>query len=374
MTSQIKFLSRWYFQVKAGRLNPYLIQLNGNQRRHFVPHSHKIVRLSAHSHFCNVIRFAQYGTFDVHSEPMVSIPNSIFSKLKPGFSRTYCKIAGVQEQGYENTSTDELFQLAKDIKLKAVENDKMASAISAHALLESLKILTGSGLSVEECLSLADDPIIVQNLPDFTDVFSVLKEYGFPDKTVIKMIRQVPDLLSLKVEDMTSKLESLRETGIGVDSVCVVVPEAPRILLEDVKDIESKIKNMREFFSANKVIELFEKSPELFLTDIKETEEKIKYALFKMDASYHQIIQSNLCSHTLKHIETRHMFAVRTGFFRTIKKKKGQPNTNPPLKDIIDTSDEEFAKKFGSMTVQDYETFKKLFHREKKLELNMPYM
>lgn len=281
--------------------------------------------------------------------------------------RRFCEHAGpavLQNRETEAWDDEQLENLAQRMKENASEMDKMALSIPSRSLTKSIKTLINNGFSVDECLAFAKDSNVVKHLSGFTTVYTELLQYGFPNEDIIEMIRKCPKLLTLKKAQLISQFESLRKIGLTESPIEIIVKKAPQILLEDMKSVSCSYQVLKGYFKIENVNEICKRAPELLFAEPKEIDEKVLYAINELYVSNRQLLNSGYYSHTMEHIKTRHIFLIRAGFFKLIKKMKGQVNTNPLLRDIVDTTDEEFAKMFGNMTVKDYETFKKLLKKE----------
>ena len=128
--------------------------------------------------------------------------------------------------------------------------------------------------------------------------------------------------------------------------------------------INARLKTLQELFKSDDVLELTIKSPQIIFEDFETIQEKFDYVFHTMGISQRQMVFSNMFNYSLRHIQTRHAFLERAGFFKKIKKDKGEINTNPLLQDIVGLSDKTFARKFGDMTELDYQTFTKYFALE----------
>lgn len=82
--------------------------------------------------------------------------------------------------------------------------------------------------------------------------------------------------------------------------------------------------------------------------------------------------KSKVFSHTLDVIKCRHVFLSRLGLFKPKNPKVDplQPSKNPKMAFIYDTSDREFAVKTCGVTLDEFETFRELYKREKDSHLD----
>ena len=304
--------------------------------------------------------------------PVKSCTPSGQTSVKSTSVRMFCEQREVTKATVEEiqvVSGEQLQQIARQIRDTASVIDKMALSIPLRTVTQSVKTLIENGVSVTECLDLASKPAIIKHFSNFTNIYSVFTQYGYTPETAMQIFKKLPELITLKEEQLIAQYESLRALGFTDGPLETIVTHSPDILLTHVTNVQASFSVLKSYFTTTDVIRIFEKCPEVLKDTVEGIDAKILYAKRKMDATNRQMLNSNFFQHLLAHIETRHMFVVRAGFWR-IAKKREIHFENPLLRDILDTSDEEFVKLFGNMTVKDYSTFKTLFEREKDQDVD----
>lgn len=93
----------------------------------------------------------------------------------------------------------------------------------------------------------------------------------------------------------------------------------------------------------------------------------MKYLTDIMKVDPTEASKSKVFSHSLDVIKCRHVFLNRLGLFKPKNPKVDPllPSKNPKMTNIYDTSDKEFATKICGVTLEEFETFRELFKREK---------
>lgn len=67
----------------------------------------------------------------------------------------------------------------------------------------------------------------------------------------------------------------------------------------------------------------------------------------------------------LQEIRLRHEFLVRTGAYMTPNPKKPLlSKDNPQLKEILESSDKDFATRVGGVSPQEFQVFREMFSRQ----------
>lgn len=112
---------------------------------------------------------------------------------------------------------------------------------------------------------------------------------------------------------------------------------------------------------------LFLSSPNLITDPDAVTQKKIDYLTNVMKADETDVSKSTVFTRSLDEIKCRHVFLSRLGMFkpRNPKVDKLEPSKNPKMCYIYDTSDREFAVKTCGVTLEEFETFRELYRREK---------
>lgn len=79
------------------------------------------------------------------------------------------------------------------------------------------------------------------------------------------------------------------------------------------------------------------------------------------------VAKSKVFSLPIEEIKCRHVFLFRLGMFKPKNPKVDplQPSKNPKMSYIYDTSDREFAVKTCGVTLEEFETFRELYKRER---------
>lgn len=106
--------------------------------------------------------------------------------------------------------------------------------------------------------------------------------------------------------------------------------------------------------------------------DITVVEKKIDYLTKVMKVDETDASKSKVFSHSLDVIKCRHVFLSRLGLFKPRNPKVDplQPSKNPKMSHIYDTSDREFAVKTCGVTLEEFDTFRELYKREKERNEN----
>lgn len=161
----------------------------------------------------------------------------------------------------------------------------------------------------------------------------IWKGCQFGDKHLFELIEQCPELLDFTNENMI------------------------RDRMADLKVIAEKTKYIWRLLMA---------SPNVLTDNMKVLDAKNEYLRKVMQVDVTDIVKSGVFSHSLLKIKTRHMMLVRLGIYKERTKHYNEldPDKNPRVAKIVDTSNEDFANKVCGISLIEYEAFEGLYKRE----------
>lgn len=107
-------------------------------------------------------------------------------------------------------------------------------------------------------------------------------------------------------------------------------------------------------------------SPNILIDSQHIINAKINYFDKNMRVDVTDVTKSTAFAHDLRTIETRHVFLERLGLYkkRSLKADPLEQSKNPRMHRIMDTTDDEFAEKVCSVTIDEFEVFKVLYEKE----------
>lgn len=248
---------------------------------------------------------------------------------------------------------------------RALERDRMVAMVPKSDLSKHVRTLLNSGFTEADILHVSQYPLLVKNLSQVVDVVDILLEYGLKKEDITYVLDKHPNIIHKTKKEILLKIQMLQNEGLGIDTIMRMIGKQPALLDEDLSGLPQRIEDLKYLFKTKDTFRLLEKSPVLLYCHFDYIRERFNYVFTEMGISQPQMRYSALFSYSMEHIHARHMFLVRAGFFKKLKKKEGQRDFNPKLDQILDTSDEVFVKTFGNMSLTDYETFKKLLAKDR---------
>lgn len=207
------------------------------------------------------------------------------------------------------------------------------------------------------------------HLPQLHAVFDTLVvNQGFSKSQFRNIITGFPAIVQRNPTKVVDSLECWRTTQFGDKNLFQLIDEHPQLLnFCNENHLRTKIAHLRQYASTrNNVWRMFMYSPNVLTDSTDVIDEKIKYFDENMRADMTDVTKSTAFARDLDWIETRHVFLVRLGLYRkrSLKADPLEPNKNPRMHRIMDSSDEQFAAKVCTVSLEEFETFKLLYERE----------
>ncbi|XP_056010083.1 transcription termination factor 4, mitochondrial-like isoform X2 [Ostrea edulis] len=239
--------------------------------------------------------------------------------------------------------------------------DKTFYSVSVKDVIQKLQCLSNAQLPADEIEELIrESPYFLQG-KNIEPVINVLQEHGFEGRSIFDIFMsysRITDEDPSNLFDSLMFMRKLYKTDRRFNNALTACPE---MLTLTKTEINGRIRALQDLFKSDDVLDLTVRSPHIFFEDFETVQEKFDYVFHTMGISQRQMMYSDMFNYPLLHMQTRHTFLERAGFYKKIKKDKGEINTNPLLQDILRLSDKVFAKKFGNMTELDYKTFAQYF-------------
>lgn len=203
---------------------------------------------------------------------------------------------------------------------------------------------------------------------------TLVDEQGFTKKNFHNMLTNDPTIAQRNPIKIIKSLECWRTTQFGDKHLFELFEQYPQFLdFTDEKHLRSKIAHLRQYaITLNGVWRMFMLSPNVLVDNQHLINEKINYFNQTMRVDMTDVTKSTAFAHDLKTIEMRHVFLERLGLYkkRNLKADPLEPSKNPRMHRIMNTTDDEFAEKVCSVTIDEFEVFKVLYEKEMKQRRN----
>ena len=267
-------------------------------------------------------------------------------------------------------SEEDVVRLAEEVMREASRLDVMVRSVPASQVEQLVVDLHQCGWQAPEIVSLlAPNPSYIHHHRNLLPIVHLLLTHGLGLQQVASILQRFPPIVQVRPSQVSRVVEALRECGFWEKSIAKVLTQNPAILLvAGATTLSQRVGALRQLFTAADVITLAMVSPEVLTDEWEEVQARFDYVFHEMNVTQKQMVYAALFSHSLAHVRNRHTFLVRAGLFDLSKRREGEKSPNARLDQIIDTSDEAFAHKFGGFGVEEYRTFC-LLHEKERAEL-----
>ncbi|CAG5116001.1 unnamed protein product [Candidula unifasciata] len=325
------------------------------------------------------------ANYYINARSYVTVPQSAVGapvvghpSLKPrgGWSsRCCCYSTTVTADGRDKSEELRLEMLAKKIIEAARKRDVMAGSVPLKKVVALLETLHRQGFTLQPISNILSQQVqFLLDLDNMTPLTELLLSHGLRISSIVLFLEKVPftekntSLKQMKIS-VDDSIKLFRTIGFKESDISTFLSTEPRVLLTNSKILSSVISQLKGLFSMSDVLYVLKCSPNVFCDPWIETRKKFDYVYFEMGYKQAAILNSFMFQHSVDHIEGRHKFLLRAGFFHDVREKDDPKiNPNPPLSDVVDTPAAMFAKKFGGFRVEEYETFLEMREVEREEE------
>lgn len=191
---------------------------------------------------------------------------------------------------------------------------------------------------------------------------------GFNAENAFKIIKKCPLVVRHPPATLECRLECWRTFQFTHSQFVQLFVQCPELLeFGNESELRSRFVGLKTFAARTKnVWRLLMASPDILVDRPQVIQAKANYLLEEMKVDVSDAVKSGAFSHSLEKIQCRHMLLVRLGIYKEKKKNASplDPNKNPRVARIVDTSDSEFAKKICGISMAELNAFYALYRRE----------
>lgn len=163
-------------------------------------------------------------------------------------------------------------------------------------------------------------------------------------------------------------LEMWRSCQFSNTQFIELMVQCPELLeFTDSQQLKNRFADIESFAHRNKnVWRLLMASPNILTDNIKMVYAKADYLFEVMDVDVSDACKSGVFASSLQKIKCRHMLLVRLGIYKPKPKNPNplDPNKNPRIARIMDTPDDEFARKICQISMAEVNAFNAYYIRE----------
>lgn len=195
-----------------------------------------------------------------------------------------------------------------------------------------------------------------------------LTEYGFNKEHMLPVVLGYPPILNGKMDGLSTLLETLYSLCVPSDKANELVALCPDILQLKPKAIIHRFSRLMEIFRKADIVNLLLTNPCLLVDDWSDIMDRFNYVYFRLGFEQHVMRNCQVLSRSLEHITLRHLFLERSGLYEKPDKHGVTTVSNPKLKQIVDTTDHDFAVNVAGMTLAEFRVFGKILQLEAERE------
>lgn len=201
-------------------------------------------------------------------------------------------------------------------------------------------------------------------------VRQVFLKAGFSEENITKIIETYPNILLIRPKAIEDRLEIWTKCQFSRPQYYQLFVQCPELLeFDDERAISKRFSQLMSIVATPKnVWRLLMASPNVMVDDADVIVQKVDYVLRKMEADVTDLVKSGTLGLPLKTIQMRHTLMKRLGLHkkRNWKESELSTNKNPRLFRIMDSGEEEFARKICGISMKEYQAFCDLYERELK--------
>ena len=291
--------------------------------------------------------------------------------LHSGPSQRYGTLQGKHVEPDLSTSspmsatTSEVDAVIADVKHKLRRR-----TVNIDLLSPVVDLLLHSGFKKEHIIAaVTTNPrLMSQSRSTWERTIHDLAEYGFSKEHMLPVVLGYPPVLKGNMDGLSTVLETLYSLYVPSDKANELVALCPDILQQKPKAIVSRFGLLMDVFRKADIVNLLLTNPTLLVDDWSDIMERFHYVYFRLGFEQQVMRNCQVLSRPLDHIKQRHLFLRRAGLYEKPDKHGVTTVNNPKLRQIVDTTDHEFAVNVAGMTLGEFRAFGKILQLEAEQE------
>lgn len=213
-----------------------------------------------------------------------------------------------------------------------------------------------------------NDKLAIHTRPAIQRAYEIFLHNGFNAENAFKVITKYPDIVRKQPKTLEYTLEYWRGVQFSHSQYVQLFLQCPELLeFGDENELRTRFAELKVLAGTPKNIwRLLMASPDMITENPKIIQAKADYLFKVMKVDVSDAVKSGVFSHSLLKLKCRHMLLVRLGIYKEKAKNASplDPNKNPRVHRIADTSDSMFARKICGITIGELNAFNALYRRE----------
>lgn len=200
------------------------------------------------------------------------------------------------------------------------------------------------------------------------ETHKALMDGGFTPENAFTVIRKHPYVVRYQPQQLLQTLEMWRGCQFSNNQFIELMVQCPELLeFTDANQLERRSSEILSFAQTPKNLwRLLMASPNILTDNIQMIYAKADYLLDVMDVDITDMVKSGVFASSLEKIKCRHLLLVRLGFYKPRPKDQNplDPNKNLRIARIMDTPDDEFARRICQISMSEVRAFNAYCTRE----------
>lgn len=213
-----------------------------------------------------------------------------------------------------------------------------------------------------------NDKLAIHKRAAIQRTHEILLHSGFNAENAFKVITKYPDIVRKQPKTLEYTLEYWRGVQFSHSQYVQLFLQCPELLeFGDENELRTRFAELEVLAGTPKNIwRLLMASPDMMTENMKIIQAKADYLFKVMKVDVSDAVKSGVFSHSLVKLKCKHMLLVRLGIYKEKAKNASplDPNKNPRVHRIADSSDSMFARKICGITIGEFNAFNALYRRE----------
>lgn len=266
------------------------------------------------------------------------------------------------------------------VKTFSVENkpELLSKRVAQSAVFEKLKHEYGNGIAFN--IIFQENPQLNGlNFARWSKFFQLMESYDFQVDETLSMVRHCPDIIEMKEDELRNRIEIWYNHLKAVDNKegKILLLLHPQYLTIEPKKLKNQIHFLTEFAERIKksVKLLLLQCPNVMFDKQDRLLEKMNYLVVNWRFTPLEISRCMALSHSLDFLKLRMTLVEKCGIYKMPypylwkkKKKELMKVNNPHLKNLVDTSDEDFAENVARISLEEYQVYEVIFEETLQAE------
>ncbi|KFD58652.1 hypothetical protein M513_00345, partial [Trichuris suis] len=211
--------------------------------------------------------------------------------------------------------------------------------------------------------------LLRMNNEEISSAINLFALFGVSTATAVRLMLAVGK--NFKLESVQLLLRHLVAHGLSTKHFETMLRKCSDVLNLTPARVDETFDVMLDFFSHKQCLFIVSHHPSVMLYQPDDLRSKYEFLHLSIGLSNVQVSQSRWFEHPLSKLELRFECACRCGVYEILDVRQERQarlvKHNPKLRDIIDTSDEAFARHVCRISMEEFRIFSEMYARQVQL-------